>query len=133
MGSWITKPAILLYVVAIIIGEVLSFLAALPGMLICRVFRPWRSVNKWWANINGFFWVPCPICGTWFGGHEITDASLETDGPAPVDVPVFINGVQSFSVPGKMFRSKCVCWKCEGEAEVRNRARRAWIGGKGAS
>ena len=26
--------------------------------------------NKLYANIKGYFWLPCPICGNYFGGHE---------------------------------------------------------------
>lgn len=29
-----------------------------------------RLVNKFYANMNGYFWLPCPICGKKFGGHE---------------------------------------------------------------
>ncbi len=29
-----------------------------------------RAKNKIFANLNGYFWIPCPICGTPFGGHE---------------------------------------------------------------
>lgn len=29
-----------------------------------------RKINKWYANMLGYFWIPCPICGNNFGGHE---------------------------------------------------------------
>jgi hypothetical protein len=29
--------------------------------------RPW---NKAYAKFNGYFWLPCPLCGQMFGGHE---------------------------------------------------------------
>ncbi len=29
-----------------------------------------RWANQLWAAVFGFFWLPCPICGTYFGGHE---------------------------------------------------------------
>lgn len=29
-----------------------------------------RRWNKFWANLNGYFWLPCPVCGKHFGGHE---------------------------------------------------------------
>lgn len=29
-----------------------------------------RWFNKLFANINGYFWLPCPLCGQNFGGHE---------------------------------------------------------------
>jgi len=32
-----------------------------------------RRVHQIWANMHGYFWLPCILCGTEFGGHEITD------------------------------------------------------------
>ena len=29
-----------------------------------------RWLNKLYANLFGYFWLPCPICGKDFGGHE---------------------------------------------------------------
>lgn len=29
-----------------------------------------RWLNKWYANWFGYFWLPCPLCGEFFGGHE---------------------------------------------------------------
>ena len=38
----------------------------------------WRWLNWIYAPLNGYFWLPCPLCGKNFGGHEIrgTDQSL---------------------------------------------------------
>lgn len=33
-----------------------------------------RLSHKIHATRNGWFWLPCPLCGTEFGGHEITDS-----------------------------------------------------------
>lgn len=30
----------------------------------------WRWVNRWYAKALFYFWLPCPICGEPFGGHE---------------------------------------------------------------
>jgi hypothetical protein len=30
-----------------------------------------RFLNKLYANLLGYFWLPCPICGNCWGGHEI--------------------------------------------------------------
>lgn len=30
----------------------------------------WRGFHRWWAKRAGFFWLPCPLCGHEFGGHE---------------------------------------------------------------
>lgn len=32
-----------------------------------------RMVHELFAKVNGYFWLPCPICGEYFGGHEWTD------------------------------------------------------------
>ncbi len=29
-----------------------------------------RLLNKIYANVFGYFWLPCPSCGKMFGGHE---------------------------------------------------------------
>ena len=31
-----------------------------------------RWVNQLYAELLGYFWLPCPLCGTPFGGHERT-------------------------------------------------------------
>lgn len=33
--------------------------------------RRWRWLAKLYANWNGFFWIPCRVCGEYFGGHEV--------------------------------------------------------------
>lgn len=30
----------------------------------------WRAFHRWYANLAGFFWLPCPLCQRPFGGHE---------------------------------------------------------------
>ena len=30
-----------------------------------------RWVHKAYARANGYFWLPCPRCGHYFGGHEV--------------------------------------------------------------
>ena len=29
-----------------------------------------RWMHKLYARFFGFFWLPCPLCGDLFGGHE---------------------------------------------------------------
>ena len=29
-----------------------------------------RFVHRVYAGLNAYFWLPCPICGRMFGGHE---------------------------------------------------------------
>ncbi|SLG32831.1 Uncharacterised protein [Mycobacteroides abscessus subsp. abscessus] len=33
-----------------------------------------RHVHRRYAQEHGYFWLPCPLCGRHFGGHEITDS-----------------------------------------------------------
>jgi predicted RNA-binding Zn-ribbon protein involved in translation (DUF1610 family) len=41
-----------------------------------------RKLNRLYARLNNYFWLPCPLCGQEFGGHEwVTDNeyhSIET-------------------------------------------------------
>lgn len=30
-----------------------------------------RFMNMVYAKVFGYFWIPCPVCGKYFGGHEI--------------------------------------------------------------
>ena len=52
-----------------------------------------RLINQIYAWLVGFFWLPCPICGKYFGGHEI-----EQWGCA--------------SIPQKEGNNKCICGEC---------------------
>ena len=40
-------------------------------------YKP-RWLNKLYANINCLFWLPCPICGEKFGGHEWSETLKTT-------------------------------------------------------
>lgn len=30
-----------------------------------------RFLHRLYAFFFGYFWLPCPVCGKYFGGHEI--------------------------------------------------------------
>lgn len=32
-----------------------------------------RRLHRLWAAMFGYFWLPCPLCGREFGGHEWRD------------------------------------------------------------
>ena len=67
-------------------------------------YRP-RWLNLFYASVFGYFWLPCPLCGRNFGGHECGAASI----------------------PTSPFEGKCVCPKCEVEADRITRERyEAW-------
>ena len=40
--------------------------------------RKFRFFNKIYAYLLGYFWVSCPICGEYFGGHELLDGHFIT-------------------------------------------------------
>lgn len=29
-----------------------------------------RWLHRLWARLWGFYWLPCPVCGRMYGGHE---------------------------------------------------------------
>lgn len=39
-----------------------------------------RWVHRLYAWTSGYFWLPCPICGEMFGGHEAGQASIKSNG-----------------------------------------------------
>lgn len=43
-----------------------------------------RFLHKIYANLFGYFWLPCGVCGKHFGGHEVvfTVPLVEADGRA---------------------------------------------------
>ena len=60
-----------------------------------------RTFHRLWAWFASYFWIPCPLCGEFFGGHEISDLYLV---PATEDS----NG-------------KCVCKDCGVQATLFHR------------
>jgi len=32
-----------------------------------------RFLHQFYAWLMGYFWIPCPICREYFGGHELTN------------------------------------------------------------
>lgn len=51
----------------------------------------WRTAHHWWARRRGFFWLPCPLCGLKFGGHE-RDYLTKLPGsvPDPINPPCYV-------------------------------------------
>jgi hypothetical protein len=37
-----------------------------------------RFLNRIYAHLFGYFWLPCPNCGRYFGGHEIGKLGFPT-------------------------------------------------------
>ncbi|MEU7170270.1 hypothetical protein ABZ949_02110 [Micromonospora tulbaghiae] len=47
-----------------------------------------RTIHRWWANLAGYFWKPCPLCGKPFGGHEWRDIDGKLSSvPNPMQQP----------------------------------------------
>ena len=45
-----------------------------------------RTLNRIYASLFGYFWLPCPLCGQMSGGHEWRDidgkpSSIPTGNP----------------------------------------------------
>jgi hypothetical protein len=40
--------------------------------------RRFRRLNQVYAFLASYFWLPCPICGEMFGGHECGTKSVGT-------------------------------------------------------
>ena len=59
-----------------------------------------RFLNRLYALFLGYYWLPCPICGRMYGGHEAAQEGL----------------LDSFHT------GRCVCWRCGDEAARRNEA-----------
>lgn len=36
-----------------------------------------RLYHKKYADLFGYFWLPCPICGEMMGGHEWKEGSIQ--------------------------------------------------------
>lgn len=54
----------------------------------------YRAVNEAFAKANGYFWLPCPLCGQKFGGHEWKDYDgLSSQIPADDGVPGHGQGI----------------------------------------
>lgn len=67
---------------------------------------------RWWhrlrAEIGGYFWLPCPLCGKEFGGHEWT------------------HGAGIHSIPlGSSYHSQGICPRCA--KERRSEVIERWI------
>ena len=58
-----------------------------------------RAANKVIANTLGYYWLPCPVCGQEFGGHE--HRSIPNGIVASIPAP---DGPQGLSL--------CICPDC---------------------
>jgi hypothetical protein len=42
----------------------------------------WRWLSRLYAAVFGYFWMPCPVCGRFFGGHEAGEFAVYRPGLA---------------------------------------------------
>jgi hypothetical protein len=68
-----------------------------------------RLLNRLYAFIFGYFWLPCPICRECFGGHERRGGAL-IDPFSEKECP---DGSRTST-------GKCVCKQCGGTADCVN-------------
>jgi hypothetical protein len=41
-----------------------------------------RTFHKFYADVMGYFWFPCPVCGEPFGGHELDENYVALEATA---------------------------------------------------
>lgn len=52
-----------------------------------------RGAHRWYAGRRGVFWLPCPLCGVGFGGHEWRSVGGRADTvPDPLNPPTRPDG-----------------------------------------
>ena len=81
----------------------------------------WRWLNRVYAGALGYFWIPCPICGQMFGGHEMAkNAMLCTERQRPLMWSTVVDGRQVVTTNGFTQCGKGVCWRCADKATALN-------------
>lgn len=40
----------------------------------------WRAASRVYAALRGYFWLPGPVCGRFFGGHEMGQFAVFSAG-----------------------------------------------------
>ena len=53
-----------------------------------------RTLNRIYARLLGYFWLPCPLCGQMSGGHEWRDIDGKPSCiPDPESGPGYFTGI----------------------------------------
>lgn len=63
-----------------------------PGPADRRLPRRWLAHLR--AIIGGYFWLPCPVCGQMFGGHEAGPMQQDGKVVCPAHPPIWPDGVK---------------------------------------
>lgn len=84
-----------------------------------------RWTNRLYARVAGYFWVPCPICGRDFGGHEIGDGAFP-----PTPQTLVVSGDDwELRISDNAEPTRCHCWRCDDYVRLENdRAELAVLG-----
>ena len=46
-----------------------------------------RFVHHFYANLFSYFWLPCRVCGRYFGGHQIGGGRVREGGHIWITCP----------------------------------------------
>lgn len=82
-----------------------------------------RFLNMVYAKAFGYFWIPCPVCGKDFGGHEVYNGpGLVVEHKKAID-PLTGKRLTTFIL------SKSVCSAaCSLKAADENKAKGVYLG-----
>jgi hypothetical protein len=99
--------------------------AAVSGRATAKLMiNTMRLLNKLYANLFGYFWIPCPLCGNMFGGHEVnerTKSIIKKNGHGGIVIcqkcsakwtEVSVVCESEFCVPYSMVDEKMLLSKC---------------------
>lgn len=54
----------------------------------------WSRIKaRAYARHNGYFWLPCPLCGEHFGGHEWLRDTAALSATINTDTPGIFQGI----------------------------------------
>lgn len=64
-----------------------------------------RRIHERYAQTHGYFWLPCPLCGKPFGGHEWRRAAGRPDSvPNPMEPTQYVGICPRCTVAGRGVR-----------------------------
>jgi hypothetical protein len=68
-----------------------------------------RWVHRLYAFVAGYFWLPCPVCGRMFGGHEAGNVAVAVPGSTARKIACNRHKLPSFIVrPGDRYGNTAV-------------------------
>lgn len=76
-----------------------------------------RRWNKFYANLKGFFWKPCPRCGQMFGGQEIAKGEPGKILVEGEDDDKIAGEVEEVDQHGNVLHRWVTCPECPGKTQ----------------